>query len=85
MNRTESFNTLLQILVNESELEATQPLFLQSSYAWEVKSQIWFLNLLMDALCQRGCSDLALQVFLEINYQFCYPKKESYQILMKGL
>ena len=28
MNRTESFNTLLQILVNESELEATQPLFL---------------------------------------------------------
>ena len=28
VNRTESFNTLLQILVNESELEATQPLFL---------------------------------------------------------
>ena len=39
----------------------------------------------MDALCQRGCSNLALQVFLEMNYQFCYPKKESYRILMKGL
>ncbi|KAK4577809.1 hypothetical protein RGQ29_028076 [Quercus rubra] len=70
VNKTESFNTLLQIL---------------SSYGWEVKSRIRSLNLLMDALCQRGRSDLSLQIFLEMNYQGCYPNKESYWILMKGL
>ncbi|KAK7833808.1 pentatricopeptide repeat-containing protein [Quercus suber] len=67
VNRTESFNTLLQILVNESKLIAAH-----------LKSRVRSLNLLMDALCQRGCSVLALQVFLEMNY-------ESYRILMKGL
>ncbi|XP_030944145.1 pentatricopeptide repeat-containing protein At1g05600-like isoform X1 [Quercus lobata] len=85
VNKTESFNTLLQILVNESKLEAAHHLFLESSYGWEVKSRIRSLNLLMDALCQRGHSDLALQIFLEMNYQGCYPNKESYRILMKGL
>ena len=85
VNRTESFNTLLQILVNESKLIAAHRLFLESSYGWEVKSRIRSLNLLMDDLCQRGCSVLALQVFLEMNYQGCYPNKESYRILMKGL
>ncbi|KAK7833492.1 pentatricopeptide repeat-containing protein [Quercus suber] len=51
VNKTESFNTLLQILVNESKLEAAHRLFLESSYGWEVKSRIRSLNLLMDALC----------------------------------
>ncbi|KAM3694310.1 hypothetical protein ACJW31_07G048400 [Castanea mollissima] len=85
VSRTESFNTLLQILVNESKLIAAHRLFLESSYGWEVKSRIRSLNLLMDALCQRGCSNLALQVFLEMNYQGCHLNKESYWILMKGL
>ncbi|KAF3962048.1 hypothetical protein CMV_013400 [Castanea mollissima] len=85
VNKTESFNTLLQILVSESKLEATHHLFLESSYGWEVKSRIRSLNLLMDALCQRGRSDLALQIFLEMNYQGCYPNKEIYRMLMKGL
>ena len=38
----------------------------------------------MDALCQWGHPDLALQVFLEMNYQSCYPNKKNYWILMKG-
>ncbi|KAM4098042.1 hypothetical protein ACJW30_07G046600 [Castanea mollissima] len=84
VNKTESFNTLLQILVSESKLEAAHHLFLESSYGWEVKSRIRSLNLLMDALCQRGRSDLALQIFLEMNYQGCYPNKEIYRMLMKG-
>ncbi|KAM3742111.1 hypothetical protein ACB098_07G046000 [Castanea mollissima] len=68
VNKTESFNTLLQILVSESKLEVAHHLFLESSYGWE-----------------RGRSDLALQIFLEMNYQGCYPNKESYRMLMKGL
>ena len=85
VHRTESFNTLLQILINESKLEAAHRLFLENSYGWEVKYRIRSLNLLMDALCQRSRSDLALQIFLEMNYQGCYPSRESYRILMKGL
>uniref|UniRef100_A0A0R0J1Q6 Pentacotripeptide-repeat region of PRORP domain-containing protein n=1 Tax=Glycine max TaxID=3847 RepID=A0A0R0J1Q6_SOYBN len=30
-------------------------------------------------------SDLALQLFQEMDYQSCYPNKDSYAILMKGL
>ncbi|GMY34998.1 pentatricopeptide repeat-containing protein At1g05600-like [Fagus crenata] len=85
VHRTESFNTLLQILINESKLEAAHRLFLENSYGWEVKYRIRSLNLLMDALCQRSRSDLALPIFLEMNYQGCYPSRESYRILMKGL
>ncbi|GAV68692.1 PPR domain-containing protein/PPR_2 domain-containing protein, partial [Cephalotus follicularis] len=82
---TQSFNTLLEMLVKESKLEAAHRLFLENSHGWEVKSRIKSLNLLMDALCVRGNSLLALQLFQEMDYQGCHPDKESYQILMKGL
>ncbi|WCJ20735.1 Tetratricopeptide repeat (TPR)-like superfamily protein [Euphorbia peplus] len=85
VNWTESFNTLLQVMVKESKLAEAQRLFLESSHGWEVKSRIRSLNLLMDSLCQRNCSDLALQVFSEMDYQGCYPDRDSYRILMKGL
>ncbi|KAK7259934.1 hypothetical protein RIF29_25561 [Crotalaria pallida] len=82
---TESFNTLLQILVNENQLEAAHHLFVESSCGWEVKSRIRSLNLLMYALCQKSRSDLALQIFQEMDFQGCYPNRDSYAILMKGL
>ncbi|XP_065878929.1 pentatricopeptide repeat-containing protein At1g05600 [Euphorbia lathyris] len=85
INWTESFNTLLQVMVKESKLAEAQRLFLENSHGWEVKSRIRSLNILMEVLCQRNCSDLALQVFTEMDYQGCYPDKDSYRILMKGL
>ncbi|KAF5733265.1 pentatricopeptide repeat-containing family protein [Tripterygium wilfordii] len=85
VNWTKSFNTLLQLMVKESKLETAHRLFLENSFGWEVKSRLRALNLLMDALCHRNQSDLALQIFQEMNYQGCYPDRESYQILMKGL
>ncbi|CAO2831480.1 unnamed protein product [Amaranthus hypochondriacus] len=85
VNWTVSFNTLLHIMVKESRLEAFYHLFKENSSGWAIKSRIGSLNLLMDVLCQIKRSDLALQVFQEMNYHCCYPNKESYRILMKGL
>jgi len=85
VNKTNSFNTLLQIMVNETKLEAAHRLFLESSYGWEVKSRIQSLNLLMDALCRKSRSDLALHIFLEMNNLGCCPNRESHRILMEGL
>ncbi|KAI9400006.1 hypothetical protein POPTR_002G179300v4 [Populus trichocarpa] len=85
VNWTESFNTLLQILVKESKLETAHRFFLENSCGWEVKSRIRALNLLLDVLCQRNRSDLALQIFQEMDYQGCYPNRDSYRILMRGL
>uniref|UniRef100_A0A2N9HGD0 Pentacotripeptide-repeat region of PRORP domain-containing protein n=1 Tax=Fagus sylvatica TaxID=28930 RepID=A0A2N9HGD0_FAGSY len=50
VHRTESFNTLLQILINESKLEAAHRLFLENSYGWEVKYRIRIIEL------AHGCS-----------------------------
>ncbi|KAM7488591.1 hypothetical protein LguiB_026075 [Lonicera macranthoides] len=85
VNSTESFNTLLQVMVNESKLDTAHHLFLENCYGWEVKSRTRSLNLLIDALCRNNRSDLALQIFLEMNYQCCYPDRETYRILMRGL
>lgn len=85
VNWTESFNTLLRVMVKESKLEDVHQIFLESCYGWEVKSRVQSLNLLMDVLCQRKRSDLALQIFQEMDYQGCYPDRESYRILMRGL
>ncbi|KAK7309422.1 hypothetical protein RJT34_06134 [Clitoria ternatea] len=85
VNWTESFNTLLQIMVSKNRLEAAHRLFIESSCGWEVRSRVPALNLLMYALCQKGRSDLALQIFQEMDYQGCYPNRDSYAILMRGL
>lgn len=82
---TDSFNTLLGILVKESRLEAAHRLFVENSCGWGVKSRVESLNLLMDALCRRKQSDLALNIFQEMDFQGCYPNRDSYRILMKGL
>ncbi|KAL5142828.1 Pentatricopeptide repeat-containing protein [Glycine soja] len=85
VNWTESFNTMLQIMVKENRLEIAHRLFVESSCGWEVRSLVRALNLLMYALCQKSRSDLALQLFQEMDYQSCYPNRDSYAILMKGL
>lgn len=85
VNWTESFNTLLQIMIGESELQTAYKFFLHSSQGWEVKSRVQSLNLLMEALCKMRRSDIALQIFQEMDYQGCYPNRESYRILVKGL
>ncbi|KAK7364143.1 hypothetical protein VNO80_12572 [Phaseolus coccineus] len=85
VNWTESFNTILQIMVNENRLEMAHSIFVVSSCGWEVRSRIRALNLLMYALCQKSRSDLALQLFQEMDFQSCYPNRDSYAILMKGL
>lgn len=82
---TESFNTLLQIMVDKSRFDVVHRLFLENSSGWEVRSRIRSLNLLMAALCEKGRSDIALQVFQELDFQGCYPDRETYRILMKGL
>ncbi|XP_054785952.1 pentatricopeptide repeat-containing protein At1g05600-like, partial [Prosopis cineraria] len=73
INWTESFNTLLKILVKENMLEAAHHLFRESAYGWQVKSRIQPLKLLMKVLCEKNRSDLALQIFQEMDYQGCYP------------
>lgn len=85
VNWTQSFNTLLEIMVKESKLEAAHRIFMEHCCGWEVSSRVRSLNLLMLALCQKGRSDIALQVFQEMDYQSCNPDRESYRILMRGL
>ncbi|GAB2271876.1 Exocyst complex component S3A [Dionaea muscipula] len=85
VNWTESFNTLLQIMVKDSKLEDFHGLFVEYLSGWEVKSRIRAFNLLMDALCGIRRSDLALQVFQEMDLQCCYPDRETYRVLMRGL
>ncbi|KAK9070949.1 hypothetical protein SSX86_009517 [Deinandra increscens subsp. villosa] len=85
VNWTESFNTILKIMVKESKLESAHRLFLENFGKWEVKSRSSSLTWLIDVLCEKKRSDLALQVFQEMNNQYCYPTRETYQVLMKGL
>ncbi|GMN42799.1 hypothetical protein TIFTF001_011998 [Ficus carica] len=85
VNWTESFNTILQIMVNESRFDDARRLFLENSSRWEVSSRIRSLNIFMHTLCEKGCSEVALQVFQEMDYQGIYPDRESYRILMRGL
>ncbi|KAK4756400.1 hypothetical protein SAY87_006527 [Trapa incisa] len=85
VNWTESFNTLLQIMIRETELDTAYSLFLQNFQGWEVKSHVQSMNFFMEALCKMRQSDIALQIFQEMDYQACYPNRESYRILMKGL
>ncbi|CAN8311355.1 unnamed protein product [Cochlearia groenlandica] len=84
VNWTRSFETLLQEMVKESELEAACHIFRNYCYGWEVNSRITALNLLMKVLCRVNRSDLASHVFQEMNYQGCYPDRDSYKVLMKG-
>ncbi|CAK8564156.1 unnamed protein product [Lathyrus sativus] len=60
VNWTQSFNTLLEIMVNEGKLEDAYGLFVESSCGWEVNSRVRALNLLMYALCRKSRSDSAL-------------------------
>ncbi|XP_071717089.1 pentatricopeptide repeat-containing protein At1g05600 [Rutidosis leptorrhynchoides] len=85
VNWTQSFNTMLQIMVEESKLESAHRLFLGNFSRWELKSRTRSLSWLIDVLCQKKRSDLALEVFQEMTHQYCYPTRDTYQILMKGL
>ncbi|KAL8465435.1 hypothetical protein ACS0TY_034806 [Phlomoides rotata] len=53
---------------------------------WEIKSRNRALKLLMNTLCKMHGSDPALHVvFQKMNYQWCYPDRDTYKTLMKGL
>ncbi|CAF2313525.1 hypothetical protein HID58_037538 [Brassica napus] len=84
VNWTLSFDTLMHEMVKEEKLEAACGLFREYCYGWEVSSRINALNLLMKVLCEANRSDLASHVFQEMNYQGCYPDRESYRVLMRG-
>ncbi|XP_039010213.1 pentatricopeptide repeat-containing protein At1g05600-like [Hibiscus syriacus] len=85
VNFTESFNTILGIVLKESNFKAAYQLFSDNCWRLEVKSRVKSLNLLMEGLCRFKKSDLALNSFQEMDFQGCYPDRESYRILMKGL
>ncbi|KAL4588417.1 hypothetical protein LXL04_001305 [Taraxacum kok-saghyz] len=85
VNWTESFNTILQIMVKESRFESAHNLFLQNFSKWEVKSRTRSLTWLIEVLCENKRSDLALHIFQEMNHQYCYPTIDTYKTLMKGL
>ncbi|XP_039034037.1 pentatricopeptide repeat-containing protein At1g05600-like [Hibiscus syriacus] len=85
VNFTESFNTILGIVLKESNFKAAYQLFSDKCWRLEVKSRVKSLNLLMEGLCRFKKSDLALNIFQEMDFQGCYPDRESYRILMKGL
>ncbi|XP_075491786.1 pentatricopeptide repeat-containing protein At1g05600 [Primulina tabacum] len=85
VNFTESFNTLLEIMLKESKPEASYHVFLENFKGWEIKNRTRSLNLLISALCEMKRSDLALQILQEMRYQVCSPNRETYRILMRGL
>ncbi|CAM8987512.1 unnamed protein product [Rhodiola kirilowii] len=62
VNWTKSFNTLLELFINESKLDVAHKLFIENSCGWEVKHRLRSLNLLMAALCRHNRSDLALHI-----------------------
>lgn len=85
INWTNSFNTLLQILVDAGDLEGAYRLYTENSNCWEVKMQSCSFNLLISALCKVGRPRLAVGVFEEMCWQLCFPDRETYLILMRGL
>ncbi|XP_043708211.1 pentatricopeptide repeat-containing protein At1g05600 [Telopea speciosissima] len=85
VNWTKSFNTILEVLLNEAKFETAHRIYLENSNRWEVKTYIRSFNLFIDALCRRNRSDLALQIFQEMSDQSCYPDRETYRLLMRGL
>ncbi|KAL6501166.1 hypothetical protein OROHE_025029 [Orobanche hederae] len=85
VNFTKSFNTLLEIMLKESKLETCCHFFVENCRGWEIKSRMPSLKLLMDALCKLKRSDLALNIFQEMGSLWCYPDRETYRILMRGL
>lgn len=85
VNWTESLNTLLRVMANDSKFESVCSLFVEKSHGWEVRTRIGALNLLIGTLCQHRRSDLALHIFQEMNYHICPPDRDTYRVLMKGL
>lgn len=85
VNWTESFHTILKMLIDDHRFDDARRLFLENYSRWEVSSRVLSLNILMAALCEKGRSDIAQQIFVEMKYQTVYPDRESYRILMKGL
>ncbi|KAK6919899.1 Pentatricopeptide repeat [Dillenia turbinata] len=86
INWTNSLNTLLEILLKRNEFEIAYQIFLEKSHGWEVKSRVGSMNLVIGFLCESKKSILALEVFDEmLQRQCCFPNRETYRILMKGL
>ncbi|KAK1318199.1 Pentatricopeptide repeat-containing protein [Acorus calamus] len=85
VDATGSFHSVLKTLVERSELDIARRVFVEGSTRDDVKIDARSWNLIMKALCERGRSDLAAQVFVEMGEQCCYPDRETYKVLMRGL
>ncbi|KAF9599968.1 hypothetical protein IFM89_002003 [Coptis chinensis] len=85
VNWTQSFNTLLQIMVRESDFQTAHEVYMDNSTGWEVKNQTRSINLFIELLCRNNRSDLALDIFQEMNNICCYPDRDTYKVLMRGL
>lgn len=66
INWTNSFSTLLQVLVDAGDLEGAYKLYTENSNRWEVKMESCSFNLLISALCKVGRPRLAVEVFEEM-------------------
>ncbi|KAF4346840.1 hypothetical protein F8388_020341 [Cannabis sativa] len=64
-------------MVNELRFDDARCLFLKNCCKWEVSSRIQSLNLFMSTLCEKGRSDVALKIFLEMDYQGCCLDREK--------
>ncbi|KAK1271467.1 Pentatricopeptide repeat-containing protein [Acorus gramineus] len=85
VDATGSFHSVLKTLVERGELDIARRVFVESSKRDDVKIDARSWNLIMKALCERGRSDLAARVFVEMGEQCCYPDRETYKVLMRGL
>ncbi|XP_072988042.1 pentatricopeptide repeat-containing protein At1g05600 isoform X2 [Typha latifolia] len=82
---TESFHSILRLLLSRGDLVTALQVFVENSGRREVRIGPKALNLLIDALCRRRRADLALQVFGEFREHCCYPDGDTYRSLMRGL
>ena len=85
VSSSESFHTVLEILISEGDLMEAFKVLEESSERVGFKVRVKSLNLLIGALCQKKRSDLGLEIFHEISELCYFPERETYRILMKGL
>ncbi|XP_018679908.2 pentatricopeptide repeat-containing protein At1g05600 [Musa acuminata AAA Group] len=80
-----SFHALLRLLLARGHLSLALRLFSSCAGRREVRLGPPALNLLVDALCCDGRPDAAVQAFAAFSDLCCYPDRDTYRNLMRGL